>query len=171
MDLCNTASKIRLNIYLGHWLLRMIKYGSLLRGGEVKWSYRKWRYLSTLSVAKIRCMGCMASVTEEWNMDVVQRWNNTERESSKYSEKNLFLCSFVHHTYHLAWRGLEPRSPACGAGGKYVEKNTWTWEWVTGCCGELHMDLLCNLYRSNKYSYVGKMKDRQPMMKTWWGQT
>jgi len=52
-------------------------------------------------------------------MDVVQRWNDTDRGSSKYSEKNLFLCSFVHHTCHVAWRGQAK---------EFVERNVWTWE-------------------------------------------
>jgi hypothetical protein len=36
------------------------------------------------------------------------RWNEIDRETPKYSGKNLSQCHFVHQKSHIDWPGIEP---------------------------------------------------------------
>jgi hypothetical protein len=40
-------------------------------------------------------------------MIVEHRWNDTEKERPKYSEKNLPHCHFANNISHVNWTGLE----------------------------------------------------------------
>jgi hypothetical protein len=43
----------------------------------------------------------IASVVDEWNMNMVHWWNDINRGKSKDSEVNLSQCYFGPHTFHM----------------------------------------------------------------------
>jgi hypothetical protein len=45
-----------------------------------------------------------------------RRWNETDREKPKCSEKNLSQCHFVYHKSLMDWPGIEPGPPRWEAG-------------------------------------------------------
>jgi len=48
-------------------------------------------------------------------------WNDIDTGQSKYMEKDLFQCHFVHHKYHTNWPGDEPRPPREDVGDSPLE--------------------------------------------------
>jgi hypothetical protein len=47
-------------------------------------------------------------VVEKRNMSMNPLWNASEWGNSKYSDRNLSHCSFVHSKSRLNWPGIEP---------------------------------------------------------------
>jgi len=47
---------------------------------------------------------------DEWMNDTAAQVEMTLTGKLKYSEENLFWCSFVNHKSHMDWPGLEPRT-------------------------------------------------------------
>jgi hypothetical protein len=41
------------------------------------------------------------------------RWNDIDRGKSKNSDKNLFQCHFIYHSFHMDWIGRE-QTGLCG---------------------------------------------------------
>jgi hypothetical protein len=60
----------------------------------------------------VRCRGHIASVIaimQQW-------WSDIDRGKSKYWDRNLSQCHFLHHKSHGNWPGIEPGPPRSEAG-------------------------------------------------------
>jgi len=55
---------------------------------------------------------CPSGKSSKWIRASVEHWcNDPDRTKSKYSDKSLSHCHFVHHKFHTDWASIEPAPP------------------------------------------------------------